>query len=42
MPQQELDLLEVAAVLSAELRAGVAEVVGTEVFDSNFRDTSIH
>jgi hypothetical protein len=33
MPQQKLDLLEIAAVLVAELGAGAAEVVGAEVFD---------
>ena len=33
VPQEELDLLEIPAVLAAELGAGAAEVVGTEVFD---------
>jgi hypothetical protein len=35
MPQQKLDLLQVAARLPAELGAGPAEVVGSEVLDSN-------
>jgi hypothetical protein len=33
MPQQELDLFEIAAVLAAELGAGAAEVVGAEALD---------
>lgn len=33
MPQQELDLLQIAAVLAAELGAGTAQVVGAEVLD---------
>ena len=35
MPQQELDLLEIPARLPAELRAGAAEIVGTEALDPN-------
>jgi hypothetical protein len=31
--EQELDLLEIPAVLAAELGAGTAQVVGAEVFD---------
>ena len=33
VPEQELDLLEIAAVLAAELRASPTEVVGAEVLD---------
>src|SRR3984957_16371789 len=33
VPQQEFDLLEIAAVLPAELGAGAAQVVGSEVLD---------
>ena len=36
VPKQKLDLLEIAAVLAAELGAGAAEVVGAEVLDSRF------
>ena len=42
MPQQELDLFQVAAGLPAELRAGTTQVVGAEVLDADllrsFRD----
>jgi len=38
VPQQELDLLQIAAVLPAQLGAGAAEVVGAEVFDSDLFD----
>ena len=31
--QEELDLLEIPAVLASELGAGTSEVVGTEVLD---------
>jgi hypothetical protein len=31
--EQEFDLLQIAAVLAAELGAGAAEVVGAEVLD---------
>ena len=31
--QQELDLLEVTAILAAQLGAGATQVVGAEVFD---------
>ena len=33
VPQQEFDLLQIAAVLPAQLGAGAAEVVGAEVLD---------
>jgi len=33
VPQEELDLFEVATVLSTEFGAGMAEVVGAEVLD---------
>ena len=33
--EQEFDLLQIPAVLPAELGAGAAEVVGAEVFDSD-------
>ena len=33
--EQELDLLQVPAVLAAELGAGAAQVVGAEVLDPN-------
>ena len=33
MPEQELDLLEVAPVLAAQFRASPAEVVGAEVLN---------
>jgi hypothetical protein len=35
MPKQKLDLFQIAAVLATKLRAGPAQVVGAEVFDSN-------
>ena len=35
MPQQEFDLLQIAAILPAELGSGASEVVGAEVFDPN-------
>jgi hypothetical protein len=35
VPEQELDLLEIAAVLPAELGAGAAEVVYAEVLDAD-------
>jgi hypothetical protein len=35
VPQQELDLFEVAARPPAELRAGTAEIVGPEALDAN-------
>ena len=35
MPEQELDLLEVAAVLAAELGAGAAQIVGAEALDAD-------
>jgi hypothetical protein len=33
--EQELDLLQIAAILAAELGAGAADVVGAEAFDPN-------
>jgi hypothetical protein len=33
MAEQELDLLQIPAILPAQLGAGAAEVVGTEVLD---------
>jgi hypothetical protein len=33
VPQQKLNLLQIAAILAAELGAGAAEVVGAEVLD---------
>jgi len=33
VPEQELDLLEVTAILPAEFGAGATEVVGAEVLD---------
>jgi hypothetical protein len=33
VPEQELDLLEIAAVLAAELGASAAEVMGAELLD---------
>ncbi len=33
VPQQEFDLLEIPAVLAAELGAGATQVVGAEVLD---------
>ena len=33
VPEQKLDLLQIAAVLPAELGAGTAQVVSAEVFD---------
>jgi hypothetical protein len=33
MPKQEFDLLEIPAVLPAQLGAGATEVVGAEVLD---------
>jgi hypothetical protein len=33
VPQQKLDLLEIAAILPAQLRASPAQVVGAEVLD---------
>jgi hypothetical protein len=33
VPEQKLDLLQIAAVLAAELGAGPAQVVGAEVLD---------
>jgi hypothetical protein len=33
VPQQELDLLQIPAVLPAQLGAGAAQVVGAEVLD---------
>jgi hypothetical protein len=35
VPQQELDLLQVAAVLPTQFRACTAEVVGAEVLDAD-------
>ena len=35
MPKQEFDLLEIPAVLRAQLGAGAAQVVGAEVFDAD-------
>src|ERR1700722_12480667 len=35
VPQQELDLLQVAAVLPTQFRAGAAQVVGAEVLDAD-------
>ena len=35
MAQQKLDLFEVATRLTAELGAGPAQVVGSELLDSN-------
>jgi hypothetical protein len=36
VPQQELDLLQIAAALSAELRAGPTQIMRSESLDSNF------
>ncbi len=33
MPQQKLDLFQIAAVLAAELSTGAAQIMGTEAFD---------
>jgi len=33
MPKEELDLLQIAAILPAQLGAGAAQIVGAEVFD---------
>jgi hypothetical protein len=33
VPQQEFDLLQIPAILPAELGAGAAQVVGAEVLD---------
>jgi hypothetical protein len=33
--QQELDLLQIPAILAAEFGAGAAEVVGAEVLDAD-------
>jgi hypothetical protein len=35
MPEQKLNLFQIAAVLATELRSGPAQVMGAEVFDSN-------
>jgi hypothetical protein len=35
MPPQELDLIEIAAVLPAQLGAETAELVGAEAFDAD-------
>ena len=35
VPEQELDLLEIAARLAAELGAGAPEVMGAEVLDAD-------
>ena len=35
MPEQELDLFEIAAGFPAELGAGASEVMGTEVLDTD-------
>jgi hypothetical protein len=35
VPEQELDLFEIPAVLPTQFRAGTAEVVGAEAFDSD-------
>jgi hypothetical protein len=35
VPQQELDLLQIPAVLPAEFGAGAAEIVGAEVLDAD-------
>jgi hypothetical protein len=33
VPEQELDLFEISAILPTELGAGAAQVVGAEVLD---------
>jgi hypothetical protein len=33
VPEQEFDLLEIAAILAAEFRAGAPQVMSAEVFD---------
>jgi len=35
VPQEELDLLEIPAILAAKLGAGAAEIVGAEVLDAD-------
>ena len=35
MAEEKLDLLEIPAVLAAELGAGTAQVVGAEVLDAD-------
>ena len=35
VPQQELDLLQIAAGLAAELRAGPPQIVGAEALDAD-------
>ncbi len=40
VPQQELDLLKVSARLAAELRAGAAEVVRSEILHPYFLGTA--
>ena len=36
MPEQEFDLLQIAAILPTQFRAGATEVVGAEVLDPNW------
>ena len=38
MPQQKLDLFEVAASLAAQLGAGAAEVMGAEALDPDLAE----
>jgi len=40
--EQELDLFEVTAGLAAELSASPAQIVGTEVGDSDLSSRSLH
>jgi hypothetical protein len=35
VPEQKLDLLQIPAILAAELGAGAAQVMGAEVLDPN-------
>jgi hypothetical protein len=35
VPEQELDLLEIAATLPAQLRAGATKIVGTKTLDAD-------
>jgi hypothetical protein len=35
MAEQELDLLQIAAILAAELGSRMAEIVGAEVLDAD-------
>jgi hypothetical protein len=38
VPQQEFDLLQIAAILSAEFGAGTAKVMGAKVFKASAND----